>query len=163
MSLNEEVNKIIDTLTEEVESLLKEIDSIGALSPERKKFLREELTVTVPSAFSDVKHSLGHDEESYYFLKPLVVSLLVFGAAFGEAIQGRHVSKLRSDYAKRKQAKDPKQTQKTFVFECWQEWQKKTDRYKSKAAFARDMLNKQEHLTSSKVIEDWCREWERKK
>ena len=34
-----------------------------------------------------------------------------------------------------------------------------TDRYKSKAAFARDMLEKCEHLTSTKKIEDWCREW----
>jgi hypothetical protein len=58
--------------------------------------------------------------------------------------------------------RNPKQKDKNFVFQCWQQWQKKTHSYPSKAAFARDMLTKCEHLTSQKKIEDWCREWEAK-
>lgn len=55
---------------------------------------------------------------------------------------------------------DPKQREKEFVFECWKRWQSTPETYKSKAAFARDMLSKCEHLTSQKKIEDWCRELE---
>jgi hypothetical protein len=57
-------------------------------------------------------------------------------------------------------AKDPKQREKNFVRQCWLNWQKKPAAYTSKAAFARDMLTKCEHLTSQKKIEDWCRDWE---
>lgn len=57
-------------------------------------------------------------------------------------------------------AADPKQKEKVFVFGCWQEWQRDPSRYNGKAAFARDMLTKCEHLTSQKKIEDWCRGWE---
>lgn len=60
-----------------------------------------------------------------------------------------------------KVAKDPKQKEKSFVFECWQDWQKNPDSYNGKAAFGRDMLTKCEHLTSQKKIEDWCREWKK--
>jgi hypothetical protein len=57
-----------------------------------------------------------------------------------------------------------KQKAKELVKECWKKWQLEPDNYKSKAAFARDMLSKNEDvLSSSKVIEDWCREWEREK
>lgn len=56
---------------------------------------------------------------------------------------------------------DPKSAEKIFVKDCWDEWQESTLRYKSKAEFARDMLNKCEHLKSQKKIEDWCRQWER--
>ena len=55
--------------------------------------------------------------------------------------------------------RDPKQREKAFVRECWEEWQKNPGNYKSKAAFARDMLSKCEHLESVKKIEDWCRQW----
>ncbi|HEY3327463.1 MAG TPA: hypothetical protein VGK14_09865 [Novimethylophilus sp.] len=58
-------------------------------------------------------------------------------------------------------ASDPKQAEKKLVKECWQEWRRDPGRYKGKAAFARDMLDKFEHLTSQKRIEDWCREWEK--
>lgn len=55
---------------------------------------------------------------------------------------------------------DPRQTEKALIRECWFSWQSSPARYKSKAAFARDMLAKCEHLQSQKKIEDWCREWE---
>ncbi|WP_143053092.1 hypothetical protein [Nitrosovibrio tenuis] len=57
--------------------------------------------------------------------------------------------------------RDPKQKEKSFVFDCWQKWQQSPTIYSSKAAFARDMLEKCEHLASQKKIEDWCREWEK--
>ena len=59
-------------------------------------------------------------------------------------------------------ANDPRQKEKAVIYECWQAWQLKPDIYKSKAAFARDMLTKFDHLKSTKVIEDWCREWQTK-
>lgn len=63
--------------------------------------------------------------------------------------------------ALKKWGRDPRQKEKNFVFECWQEWQQNSGRYPSKAAFARDMLEKCENLVSYKKIEDWCREWEK--
>lgn len=58
-----------------------------------------------------------------------------------------------------KLAADPKQADKVLVRECWDEWQKQPDRYKSKAAFARDMRDKFPNLESQPVIEGWCRAW----
>ena len=57
--------------------------------------------------------------------------------------------------------KDPKQTEKAFVFDCWKAWQEKPSSYKFKSDFAKDMLDKCEHLESQKKIEDWCRDWEK--
>jgi hypothetical protein len=58
-------------------------------------------------------------------------------------------------------AKDLRQGEKVLVRSCWEAWKKTPNKYKSNAEFARDMLEKCEHLTSNKVIEDWCREWEK--
>jgi len=55
----------------------------------------------------------------------------------------------------------PKQQEKSFVKDCWLEWKKDPSRYKSKAAFARDMLEKCEHLTSTDKICRWCNAWEK--
>lgn len=62
--------------------------------------------------------------------------------------------------AEKRHAKDPKRSEKDFIFDCWKLWQEKPQQYKSKAAFARAMLDKCEHIVSQKKIEDWCREWE---
>jgi len=61
--------------------------------------------------------------------------------------------------ARQKLASDPKQLAKQQVKECWELWQKEPARYRGKAAFARDMLNKYEDLKSQPVIEGWCRDW----
>lgn len=58
-------------------------------------------------------------------------------------------------------AKDERQVEKAFVRECWKEWRADPARYRGKAAFARDMLDKCGSLKSQKKIEDWCREWEK--
>jgi len=63
--------------------------------------------------------------------------------------------------AKIRWEKDPKQTEKLFIKECWNDWSDDPRKYKSKAEFARDMLEKCENLSSQKIIEDWCREWEK--
>jgi hypothetical protein len=63
--------------------------------------------------------------------------------------------------ARKRHENDPKQAEKKFIYECWKAWQVKPEQYKSKAAFARAMLEKCEHLESSKKIEDWARDWER--
>jgi hypothetical protein len=85
-----------------------------------------------------------------------VIALLAFVAQDrSKSDQGRRGAMARI-------AKDPKQKDKTAVFECWRKWQLEPANYKSKAAFARDMLSKYENLKSQKKIEDWCREWEAK-
>lgn len=63
--------------------------------------------------------------------------------------------------AQEKLARDPKQKEKLFVRGCWDGWQRDPNKYPTKAEFGRDMLSKCEHLTNNKIIEDWCREWER--
>ena len=69
------------------------------------------------------------------------------------------VSELKKDAAAQRWETDPKSKDKAFVKDCWLDWNKNPARYKSKIAFAKDMLDKCEYLTSTKVIEDWCREW----
>lgn len=59
-----------------------------------------------------------------------------------------------------KLARDPKQKDKALVRDYWSAWQKEPGRYKSKSAFARDMLDKFESLGSQRVIERWCKDWE---
>lgn len=75
-------------------------------------------------------------------------------------VQARLESKKQSERAKARHAADVKQEEKRFVRQCWDDWQKQPERYKSKAAFARDMITKCAHLESYSVIEGWCREWE---
>lgn len=70
-------------------------------------------------------------------------------------------SKLLSNYGKLAHAGSDKEREKLFIKECWNEWQKNPTKYKSKRAFADDMLDKCEHLESQKKITDWCREWEK--
>jgi len=69
-------------------------------------------------------------------------------------------SKKAAQNAAKRHANDPRQDDKSFVLDCWKFWQEKPQQYKSKAAFARAMLDKCEHLVSQKKIEDWCRQWE---
>ena len=67
-------------------------------------------------------------------------------------------------------ATDPKQAVKQQVRECWDDWKNGLRSYKSKSAFARDMLDKfptqkdekgrQTGLENQRVIERWCKKWE---
>ena len=65
--------------------------------------------------------------------------------------------------AKAKLSKDISQEDRALVRECWESWQKRPDLYKTKAAFARDMLTKCEKVCSQAVIARWCTKWEREK
>ncbi|MFK3738495.1 hypothetical protein [Massilia sp. TN1-12] len=79
----------------------------------------------------------------------------------GDVSHKDFLSEMAVRAAKKRHAQDPKQAERRFVFECWCNWRQKPEVYKSKAAFARDMLSKCENLESQKVIEDWCRLWEK--
>jgi hypothetical protein len=58
---------------------------------------------------------------------------------------------------------DPKQLEKQEVYQCYLNWRAGRTKYKSKAQFARDMLDKYTKLESQKKIEDWVRLWDRQK
>ena len=63
---------------------------------------------------------------------------------------------------KAKKDKDGKQKAKSEVKGWWKRWQSEPKMYRSKAEFAKAMLDKFDGtLTSQKKIEDWCREWEK--
>ncbi len=61
--------------------------------------------------------------------------------------------------AKKMLSNNTKQKEKLAVRGCWDAWHKSPEKYKSKAAFARDMRDKFESLESQPVIENWCRIW----
>lgn len=99
------------------------------------------------------------------YLHAVIAAVQAFGNFQAISTGNGALQKVRSELAfhaaKERHARDPKQAEKNFVFECWKTWQQKPDSYRGKAAFARDMLNKCENLQSQKVIEDWCRDWEK--
>ncbi|WP_175692936.1 hypothetical protein [Burkholderia ambifaria] len=98
----------------------------------------------------------------------LIYSILSAANAFSNAqalaVDGQHLKKARREIAYRaaieRHRKDPKQLAKAKVKELWEMWRNDSSRYPSKAAFARDMINKFDELKSSKKIEDWVRAWE---
>ncbi|MCP3019619.1 hypothetical protein [Cupriavidus basilensis] len=49
--------------------------------------------------------------------------------------------------------------EKRFVYECWQDWKSGKTSYPSGSEFARDMLDKCEHIKSVKSIETWLPRW----
>lgn len=106
--------------------------------------IREHLSVTVPTIIDDMVNG---------------VELLV-KSQVDEVLKVER-SAVSSKGGRTKYENNPKRAGKMFVKECWREWQSKPSIYKSKAAFARDMLEKREELASTQVIEDWCRQWER--
>lgn len=74
-------------------------------------------------------------------------------------------SELRSAQARKaalaRLSLDPKQRDKAFVKECWEAWQNNREKYRTQAAFARDMLEKCDHVLDQRTIENWCRDWSR--
>ena len=63
---------------------------------------------------------------------------------------------------------DIKQNEKKIVKKCWDAWQIKPSQYKNNTNFASAMIDKfrpddpneeNRHLSSVKVITDWCRDW----
>ena len=95
----------------------------------------------------------------------MITGVLSHHVAQTESMRAQSQLEARTNLAKTgalaRLAADPKQKDKATVRECWDDWQKEPDRYKGKAAFARDMLDKFPNLESQPVIEGWCRTWER--
>jgi len=162
MGLQEEVLRHIDSLVAEAEKSLDDMELAAGLKKTQKVLIRDNLIEIVLSALADARQSAERDVSNPYFLLPYTVACIELGQAWGDLRQTQSRSALMSEYAKRRVAIDPKQGEKNFIFECWQKWQSGRTIYKGKAAFARDMLTKCEHLTSQKKIEDWCRAWESK-
>jgi len=160
MGLQKSVIKHIDDLVADVESSISKIDLATNLSPSSRESLKDDLNEIALSALDDARRSIESEPDNPYFMMPLLVACIEIGRAYGIVGEGVRFSKRMSDYARLKLQKDPKQIEKQFVFDCWRSWQAKPNAYNSKAAFARDMLTKCEHLSSQKKIEDWCREWE---
>lgn len=121
---------------------------------ERAKFhaLNKSLVLFV-IAITQAKSSSARLESSFEAI-PFIESSV-------EVAYQKRVSKFYKNAATKRWESDPKFKDKSFVKNLWLEWKVNPNRYKSKASFARDMLDKVEHLTNTKVIEDWCREWEK--
>ncbi|MDI3511873.1 MAG: hypothetical protein PWQ61_2638 [Betaproteobacteria bacterium] len=103
----------------------------------------------------------GRKEEA---LRTHTSSSVFFGSYLGSSYAefgSRSIRSMALLGAETKLLRDPRQQEKEFVRDAWQDWQKKLDRYPSSAAFARDMLDKTEHLKSQAVIERWCRDWKK--
>ena len=62
--------------------------------------------------------------------------------------------------AKASLANSPKQEAKKIVRACWDKWQMNPKLFPGKAAFARDIIEKELEVKSTRVIERWCKEWE---
>jgi hypothetical protein len=75
----------------------------------------------------------------------------------------RKASERATAIANMKHQKDPRRAEKTFILDCWNDWNAGKSIYKNQTAFAKDMLTKVVHLESQKVIETWCTEWNKRK
>lgn len=110
-------------------------------------------------AITNAKEGAARFDSSYEFIKS---SIPIIKKASESAFQ-KSVSKFYKNAAIQRWEVDPKSKDKSFVKDCWLEWKANPKRYKSKASFARDMVDKVESLDSTKVIEDWCRKWDKEK
>lgn len=139
-------SSMCDLIEFENENLKKLLDVYEEISSLEKKLFSLKDTAYIQKI--DIMELLKLASNRLQFLE---------GQLAGGDAQKRIMAKKGSDA---KNESDPKQAEKEFVRSCWMDWQEKPDSYKSKAAFARDMLDKCEHLVSTKKIEDWCRMWE---
>lgn len=105
--------------------------------------------------------ALDRERKPKDFFKEVIWYLSTLSYVMGVVGATIEKNKNMSVYSKKGLQNSPKQSEKLFIQDCWQEWQSHPLRYKDKSAFATDMLEKSEHLTSLKKITDWCREWEK--
>ncbi|WP_269900293.1 hypothetical protein [Paenalcaligenes faecalis] len=98
----------------------------------------------------------GADKSYLWILEP-IQKLLVEQSKIAAAESRREVALLAAK-TRHKQSKEAEG--KAFVKGCWERWRQQPERYSSKAAFARDMLDKG-HNFNSRTIERWCAAWER--
>lgn len=94
------------------------------------------------------------------------------GDKFLEELDNRARSKNSVKAGLAKAKKDPKQAEKAIVKGCWDVWQTKPDQYRNNTNFASAMIEKfrpdnpdeeSKHLSSVKVIADWCKDWKAQK
>lgn len=96
-----------------------------------------------------------------YAINFLMIASHEIGFVRGMACGVMNQDSINARYAAfARHAADPKQADKSNVRECWELWKKEPYRYKSKASFARDMLQRYYSLESQRTIERWCKEWE---
>ncbi|WP_155848163.1 hypothetical protein [Advenella kashmirensis] len=144
------LKKIAAQQTLHVNQLVKENEE---LVEKLNKFHKDHHYVTAAHVPPHIKRNIAR--MSLEFDKgPSMSSAFMAGMDVQKSLAG-------SKAAAKRLLNDPKQEEKKFIYECWKEWKKNSINYKSKAAFARDMIEKCEYLTSTKKIEDWCREWEK--
>lgn len=98
----------------------------------------------------------GADKSHLWILEP-IQKLLVEQSKKAAAESRREVALLAAE-TRHKKSKEAEG--KAFVRECWEQWQRQPDSYSSKAAFARDMLDKGCNF-NSRTIERWCLIWEK--
>ena len=161
------------TSQEELELVIKALEDLGLKKLDRKDLesLAAKLYVRLARANELISLGVQDAQQKAEFYRMLVLDIrgLQKGRKASGIINLAHTfgkidqkSQSAKNSVKIKLANDPRQAEKIFVKECWDKWQQTPSSYKSKAAFARDMLEKCDALTSNKVIEDWCREWEGK-
>lgn len=163
MRLKEEVSELIDVIAKDTQRMIKNVDNIGGIDASRKAHLKNELgEELVLGSLYDAYSALNNaNENSTSFFNPLAVALIAYGCMAGELEQGAFTSKLKSAYGKQRLLNDEKQKSKNEVYTHWLTWQQNPTSYKTKVAFANDMLDKFENLESVKVIEKWCRDWKK--
>lgn len=164
--LEEYLIELIDTLENDIREKYKKIslDDISSFVFTKPKTLYELNLNDEGYMLKLALHFLDHARNSNSMVEKLkkyltaMTSVEVSGNKYRKKLI---VSKLKKDAAAQRWEADPKSKDKAFVKDCWLEWKTNPDRYKSKASFAKDMLDKCEYLTNTKVIEDWCREWDK--
>lgn len=106
-------------------------------------------------------------EDSY----DLIGQLIKITKSLSTARSKLHATMRMAVNVKRGKKQTLKQQEKKIVEECWIEWQDNPSQYKSNSTFANAMLKKFEpddpadqdkHLSSAKVISDWCTDWKKK-
>ncbi|MFA6304004.1 MAG: hypothetical protein WC627_12855 [Legionella sp.] len=100
----------------------------------------------------------GNDEALKKMPLRLIQAAAMTVAIEEEAAVKKKYSTKGGDEKKRKDT-DGKQKAKAFIKECWLRWQLNPDSYRSAAAFASDMLEKQGILKNQNVIVRWCKTW----
>jgi hypothetical protein len=130
---------------------LAQVEFIQGIEPERLR--NKEKAEAFFRLFQTEWHILQKDIEKY-ITEDSIYHLLELAVSDAASTKAR-LSAIKMH------ATNPKQKEKAMVKECWCDWQKEPDRYKGKAAFARDMREKFLNLESQPVIEGWCRAWER--
>lgn len=104
-------------------------------------------------------HERGHAEMAAEYLK----SATHMYFEWCDLMNTPDVQEIQSLGGRTKWENDPRTAEKERVRECWKAWQNGAQMYRGKAAFARAMIGMCKHLESTKVIEDWCRLWEKSK